>query len=38
MPDRMKIKIKLAATSGNATKINYPTTGEVPAINSSGSS
>jgi len=37
MPDGVELKFKLATTGGYAAKINYPTTGEVPAINSSGS-
>ncbi|MFM2270233.1 MAG: hypothetical protein RIS01_262 [Actinomycetota bacterium] len=38
MPDGVKLKFKLAATRGNAAKINYPATGEVPAVNTSGRS
>jgi hypothetical protein len=38
MPDGVELKFKLAATRGNAAKINYPATGEVPAVNTSGRS
>ena len=38
MPVGVELKFKLAATRGNAAKIYYPTTGKVPAVDTSGRS
>jgi len=38
MPNGVEFKFKLAATRGNAAKINYPATGEVQAVKTSGRS